>query len=358
VFAFDPRGLSTDGRPDDLLSVADATGGRAIVNTNEPEAHVPGVFEQNASYYLLGFRSDDTRRNGHFRKLEVRVNRPDVRVRTRSGYFAPRDRRSRRSDTPPIVRTLERGIPGDGLPIRLNVAAFGIPGRREAAVTIVATLADEGGTPGDGRLELFTAAFDSGWKERGTHRQTMTIRRESGGEQGVVQFNVLSRLALRPGRYELRFAADRDGRTGSAILNVDVPDFHASPLSLSGALLEQASMPIAGDARLLADVVPVTPTARRAFSPGDQVRVFTRAYQGREHQLRPVTLAARIINERDETVWQTRAEIGVEAFGSRRAADWLERLPLTDLTAGRYLLTIEAEAGPSRARRDVRVEVR
>ena len=357
VFAFDPRGLTLRPRADDLMSLTDATGGRTIADTNEPEAHVPGVFEQSASYYLLGFRSDDSRRDGRFRKLEVRVNRPDVRVRTRSGYFAPREERAKGSAATPLVRTLEHGMPGRDLPMRVNAATFALPGRREAAVTLAATLVDKGAASGDGRLELFAAAFDSGWKERGRHRQTMTIR-STKRDDSAVEFDVLSRLTLRPGRYEVRFAADRDGRTGSVILNVDVPDFYGNAVALSDILVERASAPIAGDTRLLADVVPVTPTAAREFLGTDRVTVFARVYQGRGRVLQRAVVTARILDERGQSVFEKQAELDVEAFGSGRAADFRDGLPLAQLEPGRYLLTIEAEAGSQRARRNVRFEVR
>jgi VWFA-related protein len=357
VFAFDPRGLTLRPRADDVMSITDATGGWTIADTNEPEAHVARAFEQSASYYLLGFRSDDPRRDGRFRKLEVRVNRPDVRVRTRSGYFALRDERAKRSAATPLVRTLEHGLPGRDLPMRLNVAAFAMPGRREAAVTFVATLLDKASTSGGGRLELLATAFDTRWKERDTHRQAMIVRPVmNDGEE--LEFDVLSRLTLRPGRYEVRLAADSDGRTGSVIVNIDVPDFHGSVLALSDVLLARASSPVAGDARLLADLVPVTPTAMRVFTPADRVDVFARVYQGRDRALRRAAVIARITNDRDQAVHGKRIELDAQAFGSRREADFRERLPLSQLERGRYVLTLEAQAGGQRARRDVRFEVR
>jgi hypothetical protein len=357
VFAFDPRGLSLRGRPDDLMSLTDATGGRTIANTNAPEAHVPDVFRQNSAYYLLGFRSDDSRRNGRFRKVEVKVTRTDVQVRTRSGYFAPRDEKPKRSRATPLVRTLEHGIPGRDLPIRLNVAMFGIPGRREAAVTLVASVTDRASASTSRRLEMLATAFDTGWKERATHRQTIDFRTVQADVTDL-EFDVLSRLSLRPGRYEVRLAAESDGRVGSVLLNIDVPDFYKDDLSLSGVLLERTSTPVVGNERLLADLVPVTPTAIREFQRGDTVSVFARVYQGGKGSLLPATVTSKIVNASDEIVFERTAEFDAVEFGARRGADYKANLPLSDLRAGHYLLTIEAAAGQGRARRDVRFEVR
>src|SRR4030095_11879593 len=76
---------------DYLVQVAAATGGRPIVNTNDFEPGLTQLFAENASYYLLGYQSTNPAHDGKFRKLDVNVNRPDVEVRTRTGYDAPRD---------------------------------------------------------------------------------------------------------------------------------------------------------------------------------------------------------------------------------------------------------------------------
>jgi hypothetical protein len=81
-------------------------------------------------------------------------------------------------------------------------------------------------------------------------------------------------------------------------------------------------------------------------------------YQGGARALKPATAASRIVNERDAVVHEERVDLGVGAFASRRAADYRVDLPLADLVADRYLLTIEVEEGSRRVRRDVRFEVR
>ena len=50
------------------------------------------VLAQIRAQYSLGYVSSNTARDGRWRKVEIRVRRPDlksVRVQTRKGYFAP-----------------------------------------------------------------------------------------------------------------------------------------------------------------------------------------------------------------------------------------------------------------------------
>ena len=59
-------------------TVADNTGGVAIVNRNDFETVVPRVLRENGSYYLLGYESPNLKTDGRLRKIDVTVNRPGM----------------------------------------------------------------------------------------------------------------------------------------------------------------------------------------------------------------------------------------------------------------------------------------
>ena len=78
---------------DGMAMLASATGGAAFLpDTNED---LDKVFRQIAAelqaQYLLGYYSPDERTDGAFRRITVRVpKRPNLRVRARQGYYAPK----------------------------------------------------------------------------------------------------------------------------------------------------------------------------------------------------------------------------------------------------------------------------
>src|SRR5262249_25269693 len=88
LYAIDPSGVTAEGimspRLDTLRIFAEATGGSATLFTNAPWNAVPQIFRENSSYYMLGFRSTNPAADGRFRRLDVKVDRSDVQVRTRS----------------------------------------------------------------------------------------------------------------------------------------------------------------------------------------------------------------------------------------------------------------------------------
>ena len=47
------------------------------------------VVRDSSNYYLLGYYPTDDRRDGRVRRIQVKVNRPDVKVFARKAYLAP-----------------------------------------------------------------------------------------------------------------------------------------------------------------------------------------------------------------------------------------------------------------------------
>jgi VWFA-related protein len=77
---------SLTSRHNSLRELADNTDGLAVVNTNAIEKAMQRIVSDLTSYYLLGYYSSNTKLDGRFREITVRVKRPGVRVRARRGY--------------------------------------------------------------------------------------------------------------------------------------------------------------------------------------------------------------------------------------------------------------------------------
>lgn len=110
VYAIDVRGLSRFGTGDNLgqavatneagammgfdtvadgfNSLAVDTGGLMIRNQNNFNAALDEIAADANRYYVIGYQPENTQFDGKYRSIEVRVKRPDVRVRARRGYLA------------------------------------------------------------------------------------------------------------------------------------------------------------------------------------------------------------------------------------------------------------------------------
>ena len=360
VYPFDPRGLTSDGiisdTIDSLRTFADHTGGRATVATNTPWEQVPQVFLENSSYYLLGIRPAAGKSNG-FRRVRIQVARPGADVRSRAGYFAAAPARARTKEPPTeLEKAFAGALPSGSLPLDVSVAPFAAADGKQGVVVVTtgvrrpvrdATTVE--------KLDVRTAAFTVGeTKERASHRQgaEITLRPNASGERRV---ELYSRLALKPGRYEIRSAAETSGSAGGVFTQLEVPDFSKARLSLSGLVLGFAR---SGDTDGLADLLPIVPTAARAFPRSGQIAAFVRVYQGGKDAPVPVQMHVRIVDAATQAIVDESMVLDPTRFGSRRAADCPFQLPLSKLGDGEYLLTIEAAAGKNTARREVRFAVR
>jgi VWFA-related protein len=77
----------------DALEIASRTGGRAFYNRNDLETGIRRALNDSRFTYELAYHPDHDRWKGEWRKIQVKVNRPDVTVLAREGYFAMPDPR-------------------------------------------------------------------------------------------------------------------------------------------------------------------------------------------------------------------------------------------------------------------------
>jgi VWFA-related protein len=106
-YTIDPRGIVPDAagssdtsagrgdntnaasRQDSLRFIADNTDGLLIANASQIDTQISRIVDDVSSYYLLTYSSSNTRLDGRFRAITVRVKRDGVKVRTRRGYRGP-----------------------------------------------------------------------------------------------------------------------------------------------------------------------------------------------------------------------------------------------------------------------------
>ena len=206
-------------------------------------------------------------------------------------------------------------------------------------------------------LDVQASAFDIDWTQAGSAMVHAEVERGTTGS--AIHADVPTRLDPCAGRYEVRVAINSPvtGRTGSAYITAIVPDFSKEPLTLSGVVIARGTGS-AAPAGPLASVLPIAMTTTREFARSDAAVAFVRIYQGGNAAPIPVQVAVRLVNDSDRTVLDRTSTLAPAAFAAARSADYRLDLPLADLEPGRYLLTIEANAGKLSARRDVRLAIK
>ena len=340
TFSLDTATLSAN---DSLHSFAESTGGRAVINTNYPAGKVADAFRESSTYYFVGFRSTSAPDRPEFRKIEVKLNRPEFNIRTRNGYYTV----AKTSGPVDVIN----GLPGGDLPLRATAAVFAVPGQRAAEV-ILAARVDEGAEPGGGRtIDLTATAVDLDGKPCGTQEQSIVTSPTAG------TVSDLAHLPLKEGRYLVQLSAQTGGRSGVVVVDVDVPNFSRESLSASGLIVGRPSDPRITD-KAIAGLVPFLPTAERQFRPNDDVAAFVRLYQGGNGKIAPVRMSAKVTDEKNVVRSEQETVVDSRSFSAERSADYQVALPLAHLSAGEYLLEVEAQSGDRRVHRTARFAVR
>ena len=352
-----------------LNALAEDTGGFLVRNTNDLTQGLGRILRDNEVYYLLAYEPTNPARDGKFRRIEVRLRgRSGLRVRTRSGYFAPDDRKAAATADadPEALREREIGqalgslFPLQGVPMRMSADFIDLPPAGPQAV--IRTLVDVSGvpfTPKNGRyaadLEIAGAVYD----EKGSlvgevsgERAQLSLTEETYRRAMAEGLTVQKTLALPPGRYQVRMAAREATRSllGSSSGWVEIPDLAARAFTLSSVFL------LADAGAGASDLVDVQ--VERRFRPGQGLHYVVQAYAGA-----PAGPAAGATLQGQ--VWQGSRLVGVTAkhdlafAPGTSAAKWSERISLEGFAPGVYelRLLVHGSDGKEAAQRRVSFRV-
>ena len=391
IYAVDPRGLgaefedmaSIQAFPDDtslglgmssifnevrlsqdsLRVMGEETGGFAVVNRNDFASAFQRIVDDNSSYYVMGYYSTNDKRDGRFRKIEVRLpDKPGYVIRARKGYVAPRGKApeartaSKDGSSPELKDAMESPLPLTALPLALTAAVFKGPAPKGSVV--ISTFVNGSTLPfaeADGMfkndLEVVGIATDDKGKTFATDRNTVNLNMKPDTAKRVMAtgFRVIQSLELAPGRYNLRLAVRESNtrKAGSVTIDLEVPDFSKQPLTMSDIAVTSAMSGAAPTIRPkdpLEKLLPGPLTTYREFLPADEIAIFTEIYDNQK-QSHKVEITATVKAEGGQSVFQTRADHdSSELAGSAGGYGFEARIPLKGLAPGLYVLRVEGIA--------------
>ena len=309
IYALDPRGLaiseydvsqrSVNRRTDDrmlrstrdtLYVLARETDGRTIMNTNDVRPGLDQMVQDSSGYYLLGYNSSRSPVDGKYHEIEVRVQRDDVDVRHRRGYWALTERDVERAMTPTVneapkavdtalaalaaprrggrlVRTWVGAEKGEAGRTRVTFLwepepASGGRGEEPARVLLTA-MSDNGGPSFRGRVPEPEERAGRGTGRRAAADESGEARVEFEAAPGPLQLN----LAIEDAAGDV---IERDRRT------VEIPDFTGTDLVLSTPSFVRARNEL--EWRTVVDDPDVVPTAARDFRRTERILIQFETY--------------------------------------------------------------------------------
>jgi VWFA-related protein len=239
---------------DTLATLSSDTGGKAFFDSNDFSAVFSQVQKDSSIYYVLGFTSNNPLKDGRFRRLKVQVNRPDLKLDFRAGYYAGRDfeHLNRADREQQLEDELATQLSRVDVPLFAGSAFFRqddshyylavslvIPGSQipfvtekdkdNATIDIIGEVLASAKLPVGRLRDTVKLAVDS----------TRQVRRKN------VQYN--TGFVLSPGSYHLKFVVreNQTGRIGSFETDVQIPDLRKTPLKMSSVVLSSLRTPAA-----------------------------------------------------------------------------------------------------------------
>lgn len=273
------------------IALAEKTGGFAVLNENDMSVGLARIAADQNGYYLIGYQPDastfDARRL-RYNDIKIKVKRPGLKLRYRTGFFGVTEERMREKPklTPPQAMIAALTSP-------FNVA--------ETQLQLTTIFGNDAKAGSYVRSFLHVRAQDLTFSEEpdGTHKAEFDLIALTFGDNGVAIDSISKTITIRlpreryenalkagfvytatvpikkAGAYQLRVAV-RDSasdRIGSASQFIEVPDIDKDRLMLSGLAAfgqkpEDLNRPTAGDLDAAPDEDPEAGAATRRLRNG------------------------------------------------------------------------------------------
>jgi len=229
-----------------MATLSSDTGGKAFFDSNDFGPAFQQIQRDTSAYYVLGFRSTDQRQDGRYRRLSIKVDRSDVKLEFRKGYYAPADFKhsNRQNREQQLEDQLASDMPATDVAVYLQAWYFRtdethyyipvsivVPGSQIPFV--------KGGDKDKATLDVIGEVKDSAGHVIGQARQTVKLNIDESQQvrQKNVQYSTGFNLPV--GKYHLKFVVreNETGHMGSFETDINVPDLRKVPLKMSSVLL-------------------------------------------------------------------------------------------------------------------------
>jgi VWFA-related protein len=351
-----------------LYTLASDTGGKAFMDTNDLSGVFSVVQKDTSAYYVLGYTSSNHLKDGRYRRLKVQLNRPDVKLEYRAGYYADRDylhmKQTDREEQ--LEDELAAELPQTDVAVYAGAAYFRqddshyylsvslvIPGsqipflqakdKENATIDVIGQVLENGKLPVGRLRDTVKLAVDS----------SQQVRRKN------VQYN--TGFVLAPGSYHLKFVVRENstGRMGTFETDVRIPDLRKAPLRMSTVVLSSQRVPSTAKKTkfqpLITEQTELIPSVTHVFQQDQKLYLQYEVYDStkakanesgnngqtkNEHQTVRVLTSIEFL-QGDAKVYETKPVLAQEITApDRKAVVFQMEIPLESLKPGFYTCQI------------------
>jgi VWFA-related protein len=352
---------------DTLYSLAEDTGGKALFDSNDLTRGIVQAQDSISDYYVIGYYTSNTARNGHFRRVKIALaQNTEAKLDYRQGYYA--DKEFSKFTTIDKERQLEDALmledPVTELSIAMEIDHFQL-NRAEYFVPVVVkipgselALAKRGGA--EHTLIDFVGEIKDlvGGMTVTNVRDNVSIKLSdaTAAELAHRPIEYDTGFTLLPGKYMIKFLArdDETGRIGTYQTNFVVPNLNKElgHVAISSVVLSSQRVDLkdalynaqkAKDRTKEEEVNPLVqngqkliPSVTRVFRQGQSMYVYWQAYEQSVTATQPLVAFVSFYREQTKAMETAPIQITTSLNPRLQTLPFSFSIPLQGLAPGEY----------------------
>jgi VWFA-related protein len=275
-----------------MATLSSDTGGKAFFDSNDFAPAFAQVQKDTSAYYALGFHSSNPARDGKYRKLTIKVNRPGVKIEYRPGYYAPADfiHSGHEDRERELEEQLTSDLPATDVAVYLDAMYFRLEENRFfVPVSLIVPGSQipfvKGGDKDKATLDIIGEVIDEVKRPIGSARETVKLNLDPSLQARQKTIEYTTSFDLPPGKYHLKFVVreNQTGRMGSFEADITLPDMKKQPLKLSSIVLASTRQPSKKESPLVREGKEYVPNISHVFRPDQHLYLLYEVYgPGRE----------------------------------------------------------------------------
>ncbi|CAN5190640.1 hypothetical protein BH20ACI1_BH20ACI1_15900 [soil metagenome] len=267
-FDFDPANYSDarTAREEDfrdsqtsLRYLAYETGGVPFVNQNDLSKGLQRATDDQSSYYLLGYEPDEATfdpKKLKFNKIEVKLLRPDLKIRYRSGFFGVTDEKIQQTPQNPkqkLATAVVSPFSTDEVHLELYSLFYNDAQDRSFIRSFVyidpkdITFTPDADGTYEAKFDIVAIIFDATGAAASNNINTHTLKFTKEQFARVQEKGIIYDLPVpivKTGAYQFRVALQdaATGKIGAASQFIEIPNLDKKKLTLSNLIVKQYSL--------------------------------------------------------------------------------------------------------------------
>ena len=235
-----------------LATLSSDTGGKAFFDSNDFAPAFQQIQHDTEAYYIVGFRSTNTARDGSYRHLTVKLNRSDVKLDYRPGYFAPADFQHQKTEDreQALTEQMRSDLPATDVAIYLQALYFRLEDNKFfVPVSLIVPGSQihsvKNGDRDKANIDVMGQVKNAQGIIVGNVRDNVKLTLDAAQQVQRKNIQYSTGFTLAPGKYHLKFVVreNQTGAMGSFETDLQVPDLKKSPLKLSSIVLSSQRVP-------------------------------------------------------------------------------------------------------------------